>query len=440
MSATDRLQETLEQPPELPFSEDDLASRFSAEHVDDLRYVARWGRWFKWDGCCWREDETIHVFDLVRAHNRKIAATCNEGGKGLVRATTVASIERMAKSDRRHALTTRVWDVDEWLLNTPAGTFDLRTGGVRPHSPRDYITKITAVAPGGTCPTWHKFLERVTNGDMELQLFLQRMAGYALSGSVREHALFFLYGTGAKGKSVFISTVAGILCDYHTTASMDVFLESRTDRHPTELAGLRGARLVTATETEAGRRLAESRIKHLTGGDRISARFMRQDFFEFIPQFKLLIAGNHKPSLRTVDEAIRRRLHLIPFTVFIPPDERDETLVNKLKSSWPGILAWAIDGAVEWFSTGLRPPQAVQNATRDYLSAEDLITSWIADRCHVEAAAKASSSGLYQSFRGWCEDAGERPGSHKAFSQVLESHGYDKKHERTGWHFHGLKL
>ncbi len=440
MSATDRLQETVEQPPELPFSEDDLASRFSSEHADDLRYVARWGHWFLWDGCCWCEDETVHVFDLVRAHNRRVAATCNEGGKGLVRAATIAAVERMARADRRHALTVDAWDVDEWALNTPAGTFDLRTGDMQPHSPGQYITKLTAVAPGGTCPTWHKFLERVTDGDDELQLFLQRTVGYALTGNTREHALFFLYGTGANGKSVFVNTVAGVLGDYHTAASMDVFLESRNDRHPTELAGLRGARLVTATETETGRRWAESRIKALTGGDRISARFMRQDFFEFTPQFKLLVAGNHKPSLRSVDEAIRRRLHLIPFTVTIPKNERDETLADKLKAEWPGVLAWALDGAVAWHAKGLRPPQAVQDATRSYLAEEDRIARWIADRCYVEPGAKASSSGLYQSFRGWCEDAGERPGSHKAFSQVLEGHGYDKKHERTGWHFHGLKL
>ena len=189
----------------------------------------------------------------------------------------------------------------------------------------------------------------MTDGDHELVAFLQRVAGYALTGSTSAHALFFLYGTGANGKSVFVNTVAGILGDYHRTAPIETFTASSHERHPTDLAGLRGARLVTAVETEEGRRWAESRIKALTGGDKIAARFMRQDFFEFTPQFKLLIAGNHKPGLRSVDEAIRRRFNLIPFAVTIPDEERDENLTDNLKAEWPGILAWMIEtsGAID---------------------------------------------------------------------------------------------
>ena len=205
---------------------------------------------------------------------------------------------------------------------------------------------------------------------------------------------------------------------------MDVFLESKTDRHPTELAGLRGARLVTATETEEGRRWAESRIKALTGGDRISARFMRQDFFEFTPQFKLLIAGNHKPSLRSVDEAIRRRLYLIPFTVTIPKDERDETLPEKLEAEWPGILAWAIEGAVEWGMQGLMPPETVRTATEEYLSAEDAMTLWLGERCHTGPNESGTAGGLYTSWRKWCERTGEWAGSQKRFSLALQDRGY----------------
>ncbi len=440
MSAADQLKDAMEQPAELPFSEDDLASRFSTEHVDTLRYVAKWSRWFEWDGQRWREDETVHVFDLVRTHCRAIAAGCNEGGKGLVRANTIAAVERMARADRRHALTADAWDVDPWLLNTPAGTVDLRTGSMQPHNPGHYITKMTAVAPGGTCPAWHTFLRRVTDQDQELEAFLQRMVGYCLTGSTREHALFFIFGLGANGKSVFCNTVSRIMADYHRTVPTEIFMKSSQDRHPTELASLQGARLVTCVETEENRRWAESRIKALTGGDPIAARYMRQDFFEFQPIFKLAVIGNYRPTLRVVDEAIRRRFNLVPFAVTIPKAERDPDLADKLKEEWPGILAWAVKGAAEWFSSGLRPPQAVRDATSDYLSGEDLMASWIADRCDTEPAAKAKSSVLYHSFREWCEAAGERPGSQKAFSQTLEGHGYDKKHERTGWHFYGLKL
>jgi putative DNA primase/helicase len=209
--------------------------------------------------------------------------------------------------------------------------------------------------------------DRVTGSDSELITYERRVLGYALTGIVREHALFFGYGTGANGKSVLLSTVAGILGDYHKTAPIETFTASNVDRHPTDLAMLRGARLVTATETEEGRQWAESRIKSLTGGDRVSARFMRQDFFEFMPQFKLVIAGNHKPSLRSVNEAIRRRFNLVPFTVTIPVEERDLNLRDKLKAEWPGILRWLVDGCLAWQREGLSAPAAVRNATSAYL-------------------------------------------------------------------------
>ncbi len=194
--------------------------------------------------------------------------------------------------------------------------------GQRPARQIDYMTKLTAVAPGGRRPRWNEFLRRVTNGDDELQSYLKRVVGYALTGDTSEHVLFFLYGTDANGKTVFLNAASGLLGGYHRTAPIETFVTTSADRHPTEIAGLRGARMVTAVETEEGRRWAEGRIKTLTGGDRVAARFMRQDFFEFTPQFKLLIAGNHRPSLRSVDEAIRRRFHLIPFQVTIPPEER----------------------------------------------------------------------------------------------------------------------
>jgi len=197
---------------------------------------------------------------------------------------------------------------------------------------------LARVAPSGDCPQFRKFLRRIFEGNIELEKFVQRMLGYALTGVTSEHAMFFAHGTGANGKSVLASTVAGILGDYHTTAPIETFVASPVgERHPTDLAGLRGARLVTAIETEEGRRWAETKLKSLTGGDRIAARFMRQDFFEFLPVFKLLVADNHKPALRCVDEAIRRRLYLIPFAVTIPENERDKDLANKLKAEWPGI-------------------------------------------------------------------------------------------------------
>ena len=424
------------------FSDEALACRFAEKHGSEWRFVATWGKWLSYDGMHWRVDETLEVFHLIREICREAAAECR--GKGLAKsiasAGTVAGVERLARSDRRLAATADQWDQDLWALNTPAGIVDLRTGVVRPQRPKDYMTKLSGTAPDPACPitTWLKFLDRVCGSNQELIAFLQRMAGYALTGSTAEHALFFLYGTGANGKSTFVNALTSISGDYHKTSAIETFTASNSDRHPTDLAGLRGARLVTSVETEEGRRWAESKIKSLTGGDRIAARFMRQDYFEFTPIFKLVVAGNHKPGLRSVDEAIRRRFHLVPFTVTIPVDERDEGLGAKLKSELPGILNWAIKGCLEWQSTGLAPPLVVQDATAAYLEAEDALTAWIEDAGERATEVFETSQALYRSWKSWCDRTGEHAGSLKKFSQRLEDRG-EAIGIRKGRDNHGLR-
>jgi putative DNA primase/helicase len=266
------------------------------------------------------------------------------------------------------------------------------------------------------------------------------MAGYCLTGSTREHALFFLYGTGANGKSVLLNTLSGIMGDYARSAPIETFTASSVERHPTDLADLRGARLVMAVETEEGRRWAESRIKVLTGGDKIAARFMRQDFFEFTPQFKLLIAGNHKPGLRSVDEAIRRRFKLVPFTVTIPPGERDETLTERLKNEWPGILYWMVEGCHDWLERGLAPPEIVEAATAAYLEAEDAVTAWLEETCERDPDAWESSSALFACWRAYAEKAGEHPGTMKRLVQNLEARGFVPRRKMDGRGFEGLRI
>lgn len=424
------------------FTDEALALRFAEQHADDLRYVAAWGHWLHWDGKVWRLDETLAAFDQARAICRKAASECNKPKTAsiLASAKTVAACERLAKSDRRLAATIGQWDADPWLLNTPGAVIDLQTGHQRPHESDDYMTKITAVAPGGACETFLQCLARSMAGDADLISFLQRLFGYALTGSTREHALAFFYGLGANGKSLIVSTVAGIIGDYHRAAPIETFTASITDRHPTDLAGLRGARLVTSIETEEGRRWAESRIKALTGGDTIAARFMRQDFFEYLPQFKLIVAGNHKPGLRSVDEAIRRRFNLIPFNVTIPPEERDLELGEKLKSEWPGILSWMIDGCTEWQRIGLAPPEAVRKATHAYLEAEDALTAWIDECCTRDPSAWTTSTALFASWKPWAERAGEHPGSLKRFVANLEARGFEWQRRRSGRGFEGLNI
>lgn len=425
-------------------TEDALALSFTRRYQHDWRYVAAWGKWLMWDGQRWRTEDTLAASDLtrhvcrhaaVRADNPRIAAKL--GG-----ASTISGVERLARADRRHAATTDEWDADIWLLNTPGGVIELRTGRTRPHSRSDRMTKITAATPRGDCPTWRQFLDEVTGGDREMQAYLQRVAGYALTGSTREHALFFLYGTGANGKSVFVNTLAAILGDYATNAPMDTFMETRTDRHPTDMAGLRGARFVAAIETEQGRRWAESKVKNLTGGDKISARFMRQDFFEFFPHFKLFVAGNHKPAIRNIDEAMKRRLHLIPFTITVPPEKRDKHLQQKLLAERDGILAWALEGCLAWQHLGrLDPPQQVMDATEEYFEAEDALGRWLEERCVRVATAKSLTAELFNDWKQWADAAGEYVGSQRRFSDLLITRGLEKWRNGMGVRgFQGIGL
>ncbi len=415
------------------YADESLALRFTDLYGQDLRYVNLWGRWMKWNGCFWEIDKTLEVISFARAVARSASSEIMSNPSPSVKlaasvasAKTISAIERLARADRRHASWTSCWDADPWILNTPGGTVDLATGFLLSHERNDYCTKSTAVAPHGKCPLWLEFLNRAFAGDQSLVRFAQRMLGYSLTGSIRDHALFFLYGTGGNGKGVFLNTWHGIMGDYAAVAPMETFTASQSDRHPTDLAMLRGSRAVVAQETEDGQRWAESKIKALTGGDPISARFMRQDFFTYQPQFKLIIAGNHKPSLRNVDEAVRRRLNLIPFTVTIPSHERDPNLPEKLKAEWPGILAWAIEGCLAWQNNGLQPPQAVLDATENYLADEDAIGRFLSEQCYIAAGEYIEVKDLYAAWRDWCNSTGEFAGTIKRFSQNLQARNYQR--------------
>lgn len=428
---------------------DGLALALGREWADHARYVAAWGRWMFYDpeAGIWRADETLRHMTLAREYLRSVADSLEDDGpaKRLRQADTVAKVVGLARSNPAQVATVDQWDADDWLLGTPSGVVDLRTGELRPARPDDYLTLTTAVAPapaGTPAPRWAAFQNRICDGDADLIGYKQRLYGYALTGSIREHVFAFGHGTGANGKSVEVNTSTGILGDYATTIPVEMLMVSQTERHPTELARLRGVRLAVGSETEQGKRWAESRIKALTGGDPIAARFMRQDFFEFTPRFKLFVVGNHRPSLRGVDEAMRRRLHLIPYTVTIPEPERDHELPEKLREEWPAILRWMIDGCLAWQRGGLMPPQRVKEATQHYLDAEDAIQLWM-DECTETAPERWEAVGsLYASWQRWAERAGEVAGSQKRFANVLEERGFQKQRQGgTGLRgYRGLRL
>jgi putative DNA primase/helicase len=319
-------------------------------------------------------------------------------------------------------------------------TINFRTGEIRESRREDYITKVSGCPigePGAPCPMWSVFLKKVMGEDESLIDYLQRVCGYCLTGLISEQVLFFLYGTGANGKGVFINTIRGIMGSYHTTAPIDTFTVTNSPSHPTDLAGLRGARLVTAIETEEGRRWSEAKIKALTGGDEITARFMRQDFFSFTPTFKLMIVGNHKPRIRTVDEAMRRRIQMIPFNITIPKEDRDPDLTEKLKAEWPAILRWMIDGTFIWKKDGLRPPDAVIAATNQYLEAEDTVAVWVAEKCDLVNNKRTASALLFASFREWAEKNGEFVGTQRALiDKLLQRPGIERSPDS---HMRGLQ-
>ena len=418
-------------------TEDGLALTFVDAHLYDLRYTAAWHRWHRWDGTRWVEDITVKVFDLARETCRKAAAGDPKREKVLKTAHTVASVVTLASSDQRISVVPDSWDADRWLLNTPRGLVDLRTGELRTHDPTARITKVTAVGPAGDCPSWKKHIELVTAQNRELAEYLQRFAGYILTGETNEEALAFFHGTGQNGKDTFVTTLQLVLGDYARSAPMSTFTESKNERHPTDLAGLKGARLAIASETGGGSRWDEERIKLLTGGSVVTARFMRGDFFDYVPEFKLWIMGNHKPSLRHVDVAIRRRLHLIPFTVTI--ESPDKNFKAKLRPEWPGILQWAIEGCLAWQRLGLSPPPAVIDATEEYFAEQDTLGRWLTERCELDPNAQTGSTEAYADWKLWTETRKEHTGPQKAFTQMLKERGFKQKKDNTMF-FVGFRL
>ena len=430
-------------------TEDALALRFASRHESELRYVPNWGKWMRWIEYRWQLDGRLRAFELARDICREAVNEIPPGSRSkapltLRQAKTRAAVENLARSDSRLVAVPEQFDADRWRINTPSLVINLRDNSSSEPSREDYMTKATLVAPDvlKLCPLWRRFLEDITAGDKDLQAYLARCAGYWLTGVTHEHALFFLYGTGGNGKGTFLNTIMAILGDYAMTVPIEVLIASPVDRHPTEIAMLAGVRLAVASETEEGRAWAESRIKSMTGGDPLRGRFMRQDFFEFIPAFKLVVVGNHKPRLRNIDEAMRRRLHLIPFKVKIPAKKRDPELANKLIAEYPGILQWMLDGVVDWREQGLNPPAIVTAATDDYFRDEDAVATWLDDCCERKADAELAISAAFPSWCQWCERNAEPIRGQRHLRDELAKNGFEpcrighKQHRG----FRGLKL
>lgn len=424
-----------------------VAERFMEKHGHEVRWVPAWGKFMFWNGQCWRRDEMQKIPSMVigvckEISDRLLRSGTTDKEKGanqkkavqICSAGTVQSVQTLLKMEGSLIAPAEVMDADPWVLGTPGGTVDLKTGEILPAEPMRNISKLAAITPiyRGTTPIWREFLATATSGDDQLVAYLQRLAGYSLTGLVSEQTLAFLWGPGGNGKSVFVNTIAGILGEYAKVAPMETFTASLGDRHPTELAGLQGARLVTASETQEGRAWDEAKVKAITGGDRITARYMHRDFFTYDPTFKLVFLGNHKPAIGNLDDAMRRRFHMVPFTV--RPAVVNRQLFDQLKQEWPAILGWMIEGCLAWQREGLNPPAAVLEATKTYFEEEDPIGRWLAERTSAvsDEADEDTLKDLFQDFQNWAADNGERKITGKKFSQLLYAKGYEKGGRKGG--------
>lgn len=422
------------------FTDHGNAERLIHAHGSHVKFVPAWRKWFVWDGKRWIVDDLMLIQSLAVSEVRdmiteaEVAAERGQDGRAKAllgwvnKSLDEPRVRRMiALAEGMAATPTDAFDRDPWLLNVNNGTLDLRTGEIRPHDPRDFITKIapTQYRPAAECPVWLATLDRIMGGNANLIGFIQRTLGMALTGDVSEQVLPVWHGVGANGKSTIIDTFTAIMGDYATQAPPDLLMVRHGDEHPTEIADLQGRRLVVASETEEGRKLRIQLVKKLTGDAKLKGRFMRADYFEFTRTFKTILVTNSPPVVAEQTNAIWRRLKLVPFEVVIPPDEQDTGLMDKLRVEWPGILAWAVRGCLDWQLHGLQVPDEVKTATDNYRNEEDVLAPFFEERCILQEWAKVTRADLWAEYERWADSNRERnkPTRRVFYNRVLSIDG-----------------
>lgn len=428
-------------------SDDGNAWRLLDMHGVNLRYVSAWG-WMIWDGQRWLKDDTelVHslaadvvqsIYEEARRHEDKAARKAlNHWAFRSESASHLSNMVRLGRTKRPVASYAEEWDADPWLLNCANGVLDLRTGELQSHRRDILVSKITGVRydPDAHCPRWHSFIERILP-DEDVREFVRRAVGYSLSGSTREKAMFILHGSGDNGKTVFLEAIRSIMGDYASGTPSSLLVNRKPDAIPTDVARLRGARFVTASETQEGAQLASSLVKELTGGDKITARFMRQDFFEFTPEFKMWLATNHAPVITDFGDAIWRRIRLIPFEVSVPKAEQipRDIMLEQFAQEAPGIVAWAVGGCLAWLNDGLKEPAPVMMATATYRDEMDWFGDFLDECTHRSDGATTGVNELYDAFRRWSVMRGElRPWTQNSFVRQMKTRQIQTGRTRAG--------
>lgn len=430
------------------------AQRLVAKHGQDVKFVPEQGKWIVWKDGHWEVDAAGKLMQCAKATAKSIfddvaEVDSDSGRMALAKHASqslnsgrLRSMIALASSEPDVVVHIGELDRDDFLLGVGNGVVDLRDGNFRSAQRSDFLTLRcgTEFQPAATCPKFERFIERVTGGDIELQGYLQRLVGYTLTGSTREHCFAFLYGHGANGKSTFLDTLMRLLGDYATQTQPETLMARRGGGANNDLARLVSKRLVVSNEVREGAHLEENLVKQLVGGDVVTARFLYREHFEFRPRFKLLIAGNHQPVIKGDDDGIWRRVHLVPFVHTIPESERDKDLGAKLANELPGILNWAIAGCLAWQKRGLDAPTIIREATARYREEMDLLGAWIVQRCDVGTGLRYSSRRLYEDYRKWCEEAGIKPVSAMVFVRKLETRKFHREHTRHGNFLLGIQL
>ncbi|MBI5059900.1 bifunctional DNA primase/polymerase [candidate division KSB1 bacterium] len=435
--------------------------RLANTQAETLKFVSsgkQGGLWMMWDGIRWINDQPGAERSAKDVALRIYAETANavsqaereQVSKWAMRsesAERIMAMLKLARSEISLQAKPEDFDSDPMLLNVQNGILDLRTAQLSPHVPTALMTKVAGVPydPNAECPTWQKFLHEIMDENEELIAFLRTCAGYSLTGLTSEHKFFFCHGAGANGKTTFLETNNEMLGGYGQQAEFSTFLRSQHGRDGarSDIANLKGARLIVAGEVPPGQQFDESLLKQLTGGDRVRARHLYQDEFEFSPQFKIWLAANHKPRLRP-DPGIMRRIVLIPFGVMIPPDRQDKQLRDKLRAELPGILSWAVQGCLVWQRDGLIIPGEVHAAINEYRAENDPIACFIAECCERDVSASTSATGLYNRYKVWWLANHDARGhdvnvpSQRWFGERLGDMGLNRRRLTDGTYWDGI--